>query len=583
MSDQNPPQKRITVHKSLIDERFLGGAKMSKRFRTLLLSLTLIVAILVSSASLISAQDTKVLRTAYLPGDVIIDPALGTWLNEIQLVNMMFTGLTTLHETTVEIQPGLATDWSVSDDGLVYTFNLLQDVSWVRYDAEQGAVVEVTDENGDVRKVTAYDLVYGINRTLDPETGSQYAPTLARWVVNGMEKLDGEDVELGVVAVDDYTLQITSPRPAGFLGMIYGMWMARPQPQWVIEEYGDAWTEASNIQTYGPYAVKEWEHDVQITITKNSFWSGTEYVPQAIIDDFVFTYLDDPAMLAAFEAGELDWIPTVPLPDLDRLRVEYPDELAITSDICTYYYGFNTELPPTDNAHMRRALSMAIDRDVVVQITNGGQIPAGFFTRPDVAPGVTQEDYPELAIWSDPEGAKAELQAYFDETGTTVDDLPPITLMHNTSAAHATVAQAIQQMWKETLGIEVQIASQDAQVFNETLRRDAPAVYRAGWCYDYPDASSFIGDVYRSKGPDSNNHTNWGTEEFWALLDEAAVATDTAERRDLYAQAEGILVNEVAAIAPIYYYTSQQMTQVYVDRTYDVARLEKLNTWDINR
>jgi oligopeptide transport system substrate-binding protein len=320
-----------------------------------------------------------------------------------------------------------------------------------------------------------------------------------------------------------------------------------------------------------------------ISIIKNPFWPGTDYVPPAVIDEFTFTYLEEPAMLAAFEAGELDWIPNVPLPDIDRLRVSYPDEFRITAGTATYFYGFNVELPPTDNVHLRRALSMAIDRDTIVAITNGGQVPAGFFTRPDVAPGLKQEDYPDKAIWSDPEGAQAEFALYLEETGLTVDSMPPITLMHNTSAAHATIAQAIQQMWKETLGIEVQIASQDSNVFNETLRRDAPAVFRSGWGYDYPDASSFIGDVFRSKGPDSNNHTNWGPDEFFALLDEAAVAMDPDVRRDLYAQAEYMLVNESAAIAPIYYYTGQEMTQTYVTRSFATDRLERFNTWDINR
>ena len=554
-----------------------------KRYMSIGISLVILLSLFGASFSMVGAQDKKVLRSAFLPGDVIIDPSLGTWMNEIQLVNMMYTGLTTLHEVTVETQPGLATEWSVSDDGLTYTFKLLEGVPWVRYDAAAGEVVQVMDEDGAARVVTAHDLVYGINRTLSPDTGSQYAPTLARWVVNGMEMLAGDDVELGVRAVDDYTFEITTPKPAGYLAMIYGMWMSRPEPQWAIEANGDAWTEAGSIETYGPYTVKSWEHDVQITLIKNPFWTGTDYVPQATIDEFNFIYLEDPAMLAAFEAGELDWIPTVPLPDLDRLRVAYPEELAITSDICTYYYGFNTLIQPTDSVHMRRALSMAIDRDVIVQITNGGQVPAGFFTRPDVAPGLKQEDYPDLAIWSDSDAAKAELDMYFEESGTSLDDLPPITLMHNTSQAHATIAQAIQQMWKDTLGLEVQITSQDSQVYNETLRRDAPPVYRLGWCYDYPDASSFIGDVFRSKGPDSNNYTGWGPDEFYALLDEAAIASDAAVRRELYAQAEYMLVNEAAVMAPIYYYTSQQMTQVYVDRTFDAARLEKLNTWDINR
>jgi oligopeptide transport system substrate-binding protein len=555
---------------------------MNKRSKSLFLVLVLTAVLAVSSLNLVGAQDLKVLRTAYLPGDVIIDPSLGTWVNEIQIVNEMYTGITTLNELTVEVEPGIAKDWTISDDGLTYTFNLMDNVPWVRYDADQGAVVELTDEAGNVRMVNAHDVVYGTSRTLDPATGSQYAATLAPWIVGGVEKLAGEEnVELGIKALDDYTLEITSPKPAGFLPMMYGLWMSRPEPQWAIDEYGDAWTEAGNYPSYGPYALKQWEHDIRVVLIKNPFWPGTDAVPQAKIDEWVFIYLEDPAMLAAFEAGELDWIPTVPLADLDRLRVEYPDELAIGPDTCTYYYGFNTAIPPTDNVHLRRALSMAIDRDVVVQVTNGGEKPAGFFTRPDIAPIFKQEDYPDEAIWSDPEGAKAELQAYFDETGTTPEDMPPITLMHNTSQRHATIAQAIQQMWKETLGIEVQITSQDAQVYNEQLRRDAPPVWRLGWCYDYPDANSFINDVFRSKGPDSNNHTNWGTDEFYALLDQAAVETDPAVRRDLYVQAEYLLVNKDAAIAPIYYYTSQQMTQTNVTRTFAVNRSERLEKWDI--
>jgi oligopeptide transport system substrate-binding protein len=391
-----------------------------KRYFGLALAVVVVAAMLLGSFGLTAtqAQEKKVLRTAYAPGDVIIDPALGVWVNEIQIVNELFVGITTLNELTVEVEAGIATDWSASEDGMTYTFNLLHDVPWVRYDPDSGEVVQITDEAGNVRVVTAQDIVYGITRTFDPDVASQYAPTLAPWIVGGMEMLAGEDVELGIAALDEYTLQITSPKPAGFLPMMYGLWMSRPQPQWAIEEYADAWTEAGNIPTYGPYTVKEWEHDVQITLIKNPFWPGTDTVPQAKIDEWVFTYLDEPAYLAAFEAGEMDWIPTVPLPDLDRMRVEYPDELVIGPDTCTYYYGFNVLIEPTDNVHMRRALSMAIDRAAVTQITNGGEVPAGFFTRPDIAGGPSEEDYPDLAIRTDPEAAKAELEAYFGDRST---------------------------------------------------------------------------------------------------------------------------------------------------------------------
>jgi oligopeptide transport system substrate-binding protein len=230
---------------------------------------------------------------------------------------------------------------------------------------------------------------------------------------------------------------------------------------------------------------------------------------------------------------------------------------------------------------MRRALSMAIDRATITEITGGGEFPAGFFTRPDVAAGPDQNNYPGLGIHTDPEAAKAELQAYFDDTGTTLQDMPPVILMTNTLARHVTIAQAIQQMWKDTLGIEVQYSTQDAQTYMDTLRYDAPNVYRLGWCYDYPDASSFIDTVFHAKGPDSNNYTGWGTDEFYGLLDEALVNPDNQARKDIYAQAEDLLVNKDAAIAPIYFYTTQTMTKSYVERSWAKDRNEQLETWDM--
>lgn len=554
---------------------------MKKHPKGIVVVLLLLVAILMSSVNLTGAQEPKILKTANLPGDVILDPALGHWVQEIQIINMMFIGLTTFDETTAELQPGVATDWTVSDDGLTYTFHMMDNIPWVRYDQDAGEVVQVMDDSGSPRLLNAQDVVYGINRTLDPATGSQYASLLSPWIVGGAEKLAGEAAQLSVTAVDDFTVEIVTPRAAAYLPYIYGLWLARPQPQWVIEEFGDAWTEVENFVAYGPYTLKTYDHDVAVAIVKNPFWPGTEAVPQAIIDEHQWVYLDEPSALAAYEAGEIDWINYIPPADLDRLRVDYPEELTIAPDICTYYYGFNVAIPPTDNVHMRRALSMAIDRQTIVTITNGGEVPAGFYTRPDVAAAPTEELYPDLAIKSDAEAAKAELQLYLEETGQSIEDVPAIQLMHNTSQRHATIAQAVQQMWKETLGVEVQITAQDANVYNETLRRDPPNVWRLGWCWDYPDAASFINDVFRTKGEDSNNHTNWGTDEFYALLDQAGVEPDYDVRRDLYAQAEYMLVNQDAAIAPIYFYTIQQLTKPYVVRSFALDKLERLNKWDI--
>jgi oligopeptide transport system substrate-binding protein len=136
-------------------------------------------------------------------------------------------------------------------------------------------------------------------------------------------------------------------------------------------------------------------------------------------------------------------------------------------------------------------------------------------------------------------------------------------------------------MWKETLGIEVQITSQDFATHQETLRRDAPQVWRIAWCYDYPDTQNFLYDVFYSVGPDSNNYTNWENPEFRALLDEAVVLTDNNARRELYAKADSILVKQDAAIAPIYYYMSNQLTKPYVERGYALDKHERLEEWDI--
>jgi oligopeptide transport system substrate-binding protein len=541
----------------------------------------LIAVLLLSSFSFVGAQEPKVLYSAFLPGDVTIDPSLGTDVNSITIINEIFPGLTMLHEETVEVIPGIAESWDVSEDGTTYTFHLRQDVSWVRYDAEAGEVVQVTDESGNVRMVNAHDVVYGYTRTLTPETGGDYASVLAPWVVNGIEHLAGEDVELGISAVDDFTFQVTSPVATGFLPMIYYFWMARPQPAWVIEEFGDSWTEAANINSYGPFALKEWEHDATITIVRNPFWPGTENSPVPTLDEVNWVWLDLSAQLQAYEAGELDYLTSVPLPDLDRLRAEIPDQLHIGPDTCTYYYGFNNEKPPFDNLHMRRAFSLAIDRDVIVQILNAGQKPAGFFTRPEFAASPTQEEYPELAMYSDAEEAQAELQMYFDETGTTLEDLPPIQLMYNTSELHATLAQAIQQMWMETLGIEVQISSQDFGVYLEMLGEDAPHIYRLAWCYDYPDPHNWLYDVWRSDS--GHNDSNYNNPEYDALVDEAMTLTDNAARKELYAQAEYLLVNQDAGIAPIYYYVTQELTKPYITRTFGNTGHQVFEKWDLNR
>ncbi len=535
------------------------------------------------AVGLVSAQDEPVvLNYSFGSGDIpSLDPSLATDTSSIQIIIEIFPGLTRLHEETLELQPGMAS-WEVADDGLTYTFNLIEGIPWVQYNPDSGAVEEVLDEDGNVRYVTANDFVYGWQRTLDPNTAGDYAYVLAPWVANGEEVNAGEsDLDaLGVVAVDDYTLEVTATDSAAFVPNIFGMWMAAAQPEWVIEEYGDAWTEDYAIASYGPFALKEWLHDESITMIKNPFWPGTDSMPVPQIDEIYSTMLEASAQLANFEAGSLD-ISEVPLSDIDRIRADgtLSQALSVGAGSCTYYYGYNVAKAPLDDARVRRALSMSIDRQSIIDnLLKGGQEPAFFFSRPNLVAAPTAEQYPEYVIGEDMAEAQALLQDYLDETGQTLDSLPPITLMHNESQAHAVIAQAAQQMWAENLGLNVQIQTQEWAVYLQTLREDTPQIYRLGWCLDYPDASNFLYDVWHTS---TNPRGNWSNAEYDALVEEARTLQDVDARRELYAQAENILSNTEAGIINVYFYTTLALTQPWVERTYAQIGNQYFEKWSI--
>ena len=168
----------------------------------------------------------------------------------------LFMGLTRPDPVTGEVLPYLATDWEVSDDGTVYTFNMRDDIPWVKYNPATGEWAQEVDEEGNPRFVTANDVVYGVKRTIDPATASTYAYVLyniknAQPVNEGEEGVTLDDV--GVEALDDLTVQFTLEQPAAYFPSIAGMWVANAQPQWAIEEWGNKWTEAGLIVTNGPY------------------------------------------------------------------------------------------------------------------------------------------------------------------------------------------------------------------------------------------------------------------------------------------------------------------------------------------
>jgi oligopeptide transport system substrate-binding protein len=481
----------------------------------------------------------------------------------------------------------MAESWDVAnnDDGTAtYTFYLRQDVPWVRYNGFE--VEQVTDDEGNVRMVNANDFEYGIKRMLDPATASDYA-YVSVFALAGSGPFNAGEVETAddvlVKAVDDYTLEVTFNDQAVYNVAIAGMWIHSATPQWIIEEQGDRWTEPGFHQGYGPYALKEWVHDSYATLTVNPFWPGTDAIPTPKIEEIYMPFLDAIPSFAEYEAGNLD-VSAVPLDDLDRVKADpvLSEELTINPVQCTYYYGFNTLKEHVSDVRVRRALSHAVDRQSLIDnVTKGGQEPAQWFSRPGLFGAPTMESHPDAGIKYDTEAAQAELQSYLDETGLTAADLD-LTLMFNTSSGHQKIAEAIQQMWKDTLGVDVQLSNQEWKVYLKTIQEDAPQIWRLGWCSDYAHANNFIKEVFGTGGHEESA-TNINSEEMDELLAQAAFVADPAEAADLYAQAETIMVYDIAEIIPIYFYTGVGVTKPYVDRTFGVGGQQYFEKWDITQ
>lgn len=541
----------------------------------------------------------KILHLNFDLGDVpTLDPALATDVESISVSEEIYYGLTRLSgEDTVAVHPGMATKWDIAKDGKTYTFYLRTDVPWVKYDAAKDEVVQVMGCDEKPRMVTAKDFEYAILRALDPKTASDYAYLLA-FVIDGAGDYNtGKSTDpttVGVKAIDDATLEIRFKDPAAYNEMIMGVWTAYATPKWQIEgddcteAKTDRWVEQGNNQSYGPFALKEWVHDSNLTLIKNPFWPGNEVSPQPKLDEINWSMLDPATAFSDFEAGNLDMV--VPPPaQLDRVMgdPELSKMLKITARFSTNKLNFNTKAEFVDDVRVRRALSMAIDRKSLVEnVIKGGAIPAQWFCAPGLAGCPLPEKYPDLGVKSDAAEAKKLFDEYLKEKNLTPDKVE-LSLWYYTNSSEKAMCEAIQQMWKDTLGIDVKLVNQEFKVFLKSVLSptDTPPIFDMGWGADYPDANNFTREVLASGGasnPAEGGGLNWKNDKFEELVKQAAIEMDPQKRTELYAEAENIASFEDAAIIPLYWRTNVWLTRPYVTRTFDKTSPQHYETWDLN-
>jgi oligopeptide transport system substrate-binding protein len=481
-----------------------------------------------------------------------IDPALNSAVDAGIYISHAFEGLYKYVDDgqgRAVAVPGQAADApqkTVNPDGtVVYLYTLRDGLKW-----------------SDGAELTADDFVYAWRRLVDPATAADYSSILDM-VKNAGAIMDGkmDSGGLGIRAIDDKTLEITLTYDCPFFDQITAFPAAFPVRQDVLEKAGDQWTfSPSTYIGNGPYRLKEWAHNSYLLFERNpDYYAPVEDGP----DNLRFALMDDGnTMLAAFRSGELDFIEVVPVDEIPSLLDS--GELKIADYLGTYFVSMNTRRPPFTDARVRKAFTLAIDRDYLIrQIVRTGQKPAGGFVpagMTDAEPGSdfrrTGGDYYSLNP-ADYEKNVAEARRLLADAGyPNGNGFPVVEYIYNTDNVHRAVAEALQDMWRTGLGVTVTLGNQDWAVFIDSRKTGDYSLARDGWIGDYNDPISFL-DLFRSGGGNNNpQYTNPEYDRLIAAANGTAVQTD---RMRFLHEAEDLLVGADYAVAPLYFYTQTYM------------------------
>ncbi|KAA9010413.1 peptide ABC transporter substrate-binding protein [Histidinibacterium aquaticum] len=481
-----------------------------------------------------------------------VDPGIVEDVSGSEIVRDLFEGLYNDSKDGSTLLPGVALDHTVSEDGLTYTFNLREDAVW---------------SNGE--PVTANDFVYAWRRAASPELASPYAWYMSLLSLENVDAVIAGDApleDLGVEAIDDYTLEVRLTEPLPYFPQMLTHATTFPVPQAVVEEHGDAWTRPENIVSNGAYVLSEHVPQERSVRTKSdSYWNAD----QTVIEEVTALVINDENQaLTRFLAGELDRT-EVPAGQFPRLSEEYPEQTVSFPRLCNYYYTFNLRDNGPEafqDVNVRRALALAVDRNVIVEnVLAGGQTPAYTFT-----PAATANfEPPETEMASMTQAERDEQAAQLlEEAGYTEDDPLTFEMKYNTSEAHRSIAVAMSQMWAQKLPVEVNLANQEWQTFLEARDSGDFELARGAWCGDYNEASTFLDLLQTDSGYNDAKYSN-------AEVDQLLAEAKTAENpNELYEQVEQIVAEELPII-PIYFYAGNYMMDEQLIPSWPVENVQQ--------
>jgi oligopeptide transport system substrate-binding protein len=462
-----------------------------------------------------------------------LDPQIVTGVTEHHTIMALLEGLVTEDPVDLHPVPGVAQRWDISADGRIYTFHLRKDAKW---------------SNGD--PVTAQDFLESYKRILTGSLASEYA--YMHFVVANAEAYNQGKItdfsQVGYKALDDHTFQITLTEPTPyFLSLMnHTSWFPVHLP--TLRKYGkpyergNKWTRPGHYVGNGPFVLHDWKVNTVVVAKKSpTYWDRA----RVRLNEIRFFPIDSAdTEERAFRSGQLHITETIPLSKIEVYKRKQPELIHIEPYLGIYFYRINVTKPPLNDKRVRQALVASIDREAIVEkITRGGQLPAYHFTPPGTAGYQSRS-----RITNDLARAKKLLAeaGYPEGRG-----FPKVELLFNTSEAHRSIAEAIQQMWKVNLGIDVQLVNQEWKVYLDSQHTLNYQLCRAAWIADYVDPNSFL-DMWLTGG--GNNDTGWSNAEYDRLIAQAARESNPERRSEIFQRAEALLLDELPLI-PIYFYT----------------------------